>query len=797
MQGLLKTSGKFLLALLMGLSAASCLGAETQPGKVIYYDYTRQDYLIKNPEGLIKYFVDRGFIQKNSAELKEFMEAGLKDKAGDSVVVMAMGSAPSEIVEKPDDSCTLRKYLNAGGKVVWLGGMPLFMVTSPDGFREMDNQEMEKVLDVRPAPAGFGKRAEITDAGRLWGMQEPDDDAYAAAKDGVDVVFSRVGAKACSWLKRFAPKNPFNGFIRYRSEYDGAKEAWNADVYRLALFSGKEVAVPAPEKRIAVDIGLKRHGFIRGEVVAVPVRLENPFETGSACSLSWALKDGKRVLKTGRVPVAISPGEKKDARIDLDTSAFVSKGYELEIAVWDKKEPLSHPARTGIYIARPYDSTFPFGVTADGSLGRNSLIDMQTHNITHVSPHGTASVGFMDRLLRYQLKLVPIGDVYYNTALAESHPETRMKLSNGEEIGVITRRELCFNHPLVQEQAIRRLKEQLNAVKDHPAFSKYFFFDDDTFLYYNHKGHISCYCATCADKFRKKTGLEPPKSAAWDKYGNGVIPEDDPWLLWQKFRCFDNYGNYHRILEEEKNRIAPLVKMGPLPGLAQFPFFHLQSGLYPPSGLGPLSLLSSYFYPSLFRPLKDCVYHGDLAFMGNRAKELWIMPQAHGRAYIVPKAGGTILKGQGEGTGMDAAPGWFIRNQFYSWLAGGARGIIYFYYPALVGPYGQEGYEEIKRLGAIAEKYGPLFVKLERTPKEVGVWVSFINGNCFDLPSGGAYRELLEAHVPAETVCDEEIEGGRLPSYKVLVLEGIHHLTEKMRGRIEKYIKQGGVVVQD
>jgi len=796
-----KLSKKLFLTMIIGLSTVICIKAETKIEKVIYYDYTRQSYLVNNSEDLVRYFQSHGFVLKNSPELKDWMTVMIKEKANRSVVIMAMGTAPSEVVESLDKNCTLIKYLKSGGRIIWLGGTPFSNITYPDrDFEVIGKEGIKKVLGIRMAKEGFGRQSNITEEGKKWGMKKPDDDYDAVMKEDITIAFSRVGSKACSWLKNLNSKYPYSGFIRYRSEYDGGKKAYNEDTYRLALFSGGEVIVPEPKEKVSLDMKLSRHSFLRGEEIKIPVSLQNYSGETLECSFLWELKEGKEVLRKGEKKISFSPEEKKDVAVRLNTDILASKGYEMEVSLLRDNQLLTYPRRTGIYIGHPYPAWLPFGLYAV-RMRRNSyeialnLRELRDHNITYISSPLMDTL-LMDTLLKYRIKCIPVGDVYYNTQLANSHPETRMILSDGKEVGIITKHELCFNHPLVQKQALRRLREQLGAVKEHPAFSKYFFFDDDVFLYHK-RGAISCYCQTCTEKFKKKTGLEPPKSNdRSERYGrSGIIPENDPWLLWMKFRCFDTYGNYHKILEEEKNKIDPEIKMGPVHGLAQFPFFNLASGLYPPSDLGPLSLLSSYFYPSLFRQLKDCIYHSDLAFMGNRkGKELFIVAQAFARNYIVPKEKGTILKGQGE---SGAAPDWFIRNQFYSWLAGGAKGIIYFSYPALKGPYGLEAYQEMKSLGKIAKRYGPLFKNLERAPKEIAILVSFINNNCFDKPRGGFYRTLLRAHLPVETICDEEIEGGRLSLYKVLVLERINYLTEKIYQRIEKYIKKGGVVIID
>lgn len=781
-------------------------GANAGSQRVIYYDYTRQSRGVSNPGDLTAYFQSRGFVLANSLELKQWMSVRIKGGAGGSTVVMAMGSVPAEIVESLNANCTLAGYLKAGGKVVWLGGSPLLVITYPDGSFKEEQTGLESILGVKQAPEGVGKQADITSEGTRWGITAADDDSEPMTKDSAGTALSCVGSSSCSWVKNFNTAYPFSGFVKYRSFFDGKKRAWNSDAYRLALFEGTPTAIPAVQAGVTATINMPRYSFVRGETAAIKISLQNQSPEPQRVTLAWRLLDEGNVSIKGSRSVTISSGGCTDEPVHIQTSSLASKTYEFEASL-TQNNSMAHVQRAQLYIGRKAVSELPFGVVIDGideSFKTSKVLkEMSEHNITHISPHGVCSYPAMDIMQRYGIKLIPISDFYFNSSLANAHPEARMLLDNGNEIGTITPKELCYNHPLVKEQVISRIKYQVNAVKDHPAFSKYIFFDDDTYLFYPLKspGTTSCYCATCTEKFQKETGLMPPKSDDRQiRYGaSGVIPEDDPWLLWTKFRLYEEYGSYHKMLEAEKNKIDPQIKMGPVHGLSLFPFFHLAAGIYPPSDLGPLSLLSSYFYPSLFRQMKDCIYHSDIAFMGNRNnKELFIVTQAHDRKTIVPGKTGSILYGQGEGCnlpGMIAPPGWFIRNQYYNWLAGGATGIIYFYYPTLVGEYGQEAFEEIKNLGAITKSYGALFKSLEREKKDIAVLISLTNNNATHF--GGAYRSLLGAHLPVETICEEEIAGGILPNYKVLILDGINYLPKPVYVKIEAFIKQGGRVLID
>jgi len=69
--------------------------------------------------------VAAGYQLLNADELKTWMEARLADKAL-SVVVFCRDSAPNTVTETMSSTCTLRKYLDAGGKIVWYADIPFY-----------------------------------------------------------------------------------------------------------------------------------------------------------------------------------------------------------------------------------------------------------------------------------------------------------------------------------------------------------------------------------------------------------------------------------------------------------------------------------------------------------------------------------------------------------------------------------------------------------------------------------------------------------------------------------------------
>jgi len=59
-----------------------------------------------------------GYTVLDADELKTWMDGHIADKAL-SVVVFCRDVGPDTVAETMSDTCTLRRYLDAGGKIVW------------------------------------------------------------------------------------------------------------------------------------------------------------------------------------------------------------------------------------------------------------------------------------------------------------------------------------------------------------------------------------------------------------------------------------------------------------------------------------------------------------------------------------------------------------------------------------------------------------------------------------------------------------------------------------------------------
>jgi len=98
--------------------------------KAVYYD-SRYDSSWVSPEISEKikdYLVKRDFSVLNAAKLESFMQSFLNGEIETPIVVFSMDKAPDTILDSIDANSLVRKFLDAGGKIVWIGDIPFWHI---------------------------------------------------------------------------------------------------------------------------------------------------------------------------------------------------------------------------------------------------------------------------------------------------------------------------------------------------------------------------------------------------------------------------------------------------------------------------------------------------------------------------------------------------------------------------------------------------------------------------------------------------------------------------------------------
>ena len=189
--------------------------------------------------------VAAGYTLLDADQLKTWMAGHIADKAL-SVVVLARDNVPNTVVETVDASCTLRKYLDAGGKIVFYADIPFWDIAHTDGT--WDNPQtgaQDAILGIGTALVwDSSNTVTITGAGAAWGLTATWASLRATPADKVSVVLATDNAgNAAAWVKHFVPGDWYRGFVRL---YDRPGRPPVEDILRAAEYEGLTASAPAP-----------------------------------------------------------------------------------------------------------------------------------------------------------------------------------------------------------------------------------------------------------------------------------------------------------------------------------------------------------------------------------------------------------------------------------------------------------------------------------------------------------------------------------------------------------------------
>ncbi|MFL6228160.1 MAG: PQQ-binding-like beta-propeller repeat protein [Pyrinomonadaceae bacterium] len=172
---------------------------------------------VRNHEALRDYFKADGYQVLNAADLARFFDERASDHAP-SVVVFAIDFLPKPLAAG-DAQSPLRKYLDAGGKVVWVGVPPaLWEIDPKTGDRDikgLDRAATSRLLGVSHEGSNFdANTARVTDAGRRWGLSGWWLSNWSAEPGAVTTVLAEdeMGL-AAAWVRRYGGGEG-TGFVR-------------------------------------------------------------------------------------------------------------------------------------------------------------------------------------------------------------------------------------------------------------------------------------------------------------------------------------------------------------------------------------------------------------------------------------------------------------------------------------------------------------------------------------------------------------------------------------------------------
>ncbi len=185
--------------------------------RAVFFDssYVRLGHIDRSAENA-QYLISRGYGVIDSLALISFLSERVADRAP-SVVVFPVDYVPAAALAAPVESSLLRRYLNAGGKVVWMGPPPRMLPPERQagGTVSLGWARDGALLSVPHDSALFDTRGVRTTAdGTRWGLPERWRDAWSVAPAGVTRVLGMdEWGLAAAWVKNYGGPEG-TGFVR-------------------------------------------------------------------------------------------------------------------------------------------------------------------------------------------------------------------------------------------------------------------------------------------------------------------------------------------------------------------------------------------------------------------------------------------------------------------------------------------------------------------------------------------------------------------------------------------------------
>ncbi|MHA1684368.1 MAG: hypothetical protein ACTSUE_25755, partial [Promethearchaeota archaeon] len=307
---------------------ATFINASSWP-RVVYYDTTYgRAHWLRNHLDYKNYFNTKGYITKNAPELKTWMDNKIAMGAEGSVVVMARDSIPDTVAENQSTTNTMRRYLDAGGRIIWVADWFLYYQAHAGGSEtRWGRNGGYNILGVYGYTTS-GNLALTTD-GTDWGHSKDWPDGNAAMKrpvrrTDVTITFSYIitsTTRAAGWLKNFNGTYTRSGFMYIfpRSDFPGNDPAVQSDVWNMSRKYLSPITSDNIEKVLTQQYFVDLEGYVH-DIDNLPV-------AGANVSL-WEY-NGTTFINTNLSTITSGTGMMNFSAIDPGNYSFVVT-WELE-----------------------------------------------------------------------------------------------------------------------------------------------------------------------------------------------------------------------------------------------------------------------------------------------------------------------------------------------------------------------------------------------------------------------------------------------------------------------------------
>ncbi len=308
--------------------------------------------------------VAAGYTLLDADQLKTWMDGHIADGAL-SVVVFGRDIFPNTVVETVDPNCTLRKYLNAGGKIVFYADIPFYNIAIVNNALLTPNPATgggNAVLGIAVAGAPWDtyNTVKITADGAAWGLTTTWASQRATLAAQVDRVLATDNAgNAAAWVKHFVPGDTYRGFVRI---YDKPGYPPVQDIIYVAEYPYIFILPNSPSPASQTeDVTMPLFQW-----TAAPGAVTENIYFGTNPSPGQAEFKGQQKVKPGIASVyfytdMLEPGAKYYWRVDsTDASGVVHTGEVWSFTVQPVKATVPVPAEGATF--QPLDATLGWKV---------------------------------------------------------------------------------------------------------------------------------------------------------------------------------------------------------------------------------------------------------------------------------------------------------------------------------------------------------------------------------------------------------------------------------------------------
>jgi hypothetical protein len=236
-----------LFMLVLGLCEVQALGQEWD--RAAYWDGRYPSAWGGGGDAVRDALAAAGYTILDADQLKTWMDGHISDKEL-SVVIFCRDVVPDTVAETMTSDCTIRRYLDAGGKVVWYSDWPFYYQGSADGTMvTWGSSGATGVLgfNASSGPNDTLEVVEITDAGATWGMTETWESSRPTSptiSENMTALATISSGSAAAWVKHYLPGDNYRGFVR---TFDRSGAPTNIDdLIRLAEYLATNSGNPTP-----------------------------------------------------------------------------------------------------------------------------------------------------------------------------------------------------------------------------------------------------------------------------------------------------------------------------------------------------------------------------------------------------------------------------------------------------------------------------------------------------------------------------------------------------------------------